>query len=155
MSESRMEAKESLSCRDMQPVNWGRVRKIMYEREDTEEEAKQASSRMDLGCNQGAKAWRCLNELGYPSNSRGKSYQHTNSQTEMKDKGTQTKVTVLQMVMNDPETMRYIHKISADGVQYALKQTKHLSSTFQAAMSAFDAILEEEEQDEDQTESTH
>mmetsp|Transcript_11133 Transcript_11133/g.68565 ORF Transcript_11133/g.68565 Transcript_11133/m.68565 type:complete len:150 (+) Transcript_11133:1160-1609(+) len=148
-----MNADESESNLDMQPIDWGKMRRIMCESGDGEDKARLDLPPTKPSC-QKAGAWQCTDAPYGPSNAPQDAYQRTPAATEMKHKGTQTNATVLQMVMRDSEALRYIQKISADGVEYALKQTKHLSTTFQAAMSAFDAMLEEEENSENCTEST-
>lgn len=148
-----MNADESASDLDMQPIDWRNMRRIMCERGDADNEARTDLPPTKPSC-QKASAWQCTDAPYGPSYAPQDSSQRTPAATEMKHKGTQTNATVLQMVMRDPEALRYIQKISADGVEYALKQTKHLSTTFQAAMSAFDAMLEEGDHSEDCTEST-
>lgn len=149
-----MNADESESNHDMQPIDWGKMRRIMCESGDAEDKAEPERPPTNRSCEKGAGTWQRMDAPYDPSDAFEHASQRASAAAEMKHKGTQTRATVLQMVMRDPEALRYIHKISADGVEYALKQTKHLSTTFQAAMSAFDAMLEEEEDSEDCTEST-
>lgn len=149
-----MNADENESNHDMQPIDWGKMRRIMCESGDAENKAEPELSPTKRSCEKRAGTWQCTDAPHGPTDAFKDASQRASAAAEMKHKSTQTKATVLQMVMRDPEALRYIHKISADGVEYALKQTKHLSTTFQAAMSAFDAMLEEEEDSEDCTEST-
>lgn len=148
-----MNADGSASNLDMQPIDWGKMRRIMCESGDAEDKVEPNFPPTKPSCEKGAGTWPCMDAPYSPYDEPKDASQRAPAEAQMKHKGTQTKATVLQMVMRDPEALQYIHKISADGVEYALKQTKHLSTTFQAAISAFDAMLEEGEHSEDCTES--